>query len=92
MVAGIVNEKDIVDIENYRDLLIAIFNTEKECDKKSVICVYDTKEKDKLVAIFNSSKSCAKFFDTTYKVINSSICKGKLKKNRYRLERVIVGE
>lgn len=92
MVAGIVNEKDIVDIENYRDLLIAIFNTEKECDKKSVICVYDTKEKDKLVAIFNSSKSCAKFFGVSDRAINCNMCNKTLREGRYRLERVIIGE
>lgn len=80
-----------MDIENYKDLLIAIFNSDKECDKKSVICVYDTKEKEKLVAIFNSSKSCAKFFNTNYKTINSSICKKLLRNNRYRLERVKIG-
>jgi hypothetical protein len=81
-----------MDIENYKDLLIAIFNTEKECDKKSVICVYDTKENDKLIAIFNSSKSCGKFFGTSYRAIDCSICKKYLRNNRYRLERVIIGE
>ena len=79
-----------MDIQNYKDLLIAIFNTEIECDRQSVICVYDTKEKDKLIAIFNSSKSCAKFFGTKPKIIDSFICRKQLKKGRYRLERVII--
>ena len=81
-----------MDIENYKDLLIAIFNTEKECDKQSVTCVYDTKEKDKLIAIFNSSKSCGKFFGVSDRAINSTIHKKALRENRYRLERFKIGE
>jgi len=79
-----------MDIENYKDLLIAIFNTDEECDRKSVICVYDTKENDKLIAVFNSSKSCGKFFKTNPRTIDSSICKKLLRQDRYRLERVIM--
>ena len=76
-----------MDIQNYKHLLFAIFNTEKECDKKSVICVYDTKENDRLIAVFNSSKSCAKFFGTSSKSIDCTICRKRLKQDRYRLER-----
>ena len=76
-------------IENYKDLLVSIFNTDNPNSNKTfLICVYDTKEKDRLVAIFNSSKTCAKFFKTTYNSINTTITRGSLKVNRYRLERL----
>lgn len=79
-------------IENYKELLFAIFNTDEEKNEKSVICVYDTKEDDRLIAIFNSSKSCGKFFKTSPRAIDCTICKKHLRNARYRLERVIVGE
>jgi hypothetical protein len=79
-------------IENYKELLFTIFNTDVEKNEKSVICVYDTKEDDRLIAIFNSSKSCGKFFKTSPRAINKSICRKELRNCRYRLERVIVGE
>jgi hypothetical protein len=80
--------KKEIDIENYKDLLFAIFNTDKENNKQSIICVYDTKENEKLIAIFNSSKNCAKFFGTSARIIDCCICRKCLKQNRYRLERL----
>ena len=54
-----------MDINNYKELLFAIFNTEKgKTQKYGVICVYDTKDNEKLIAIFNSSAACANFFKT----------------------------
>ena len=82
-----------MDIENYKDLLYAIFNTEEgKTLKYGVICVYDTKDNEKLIAIFNSSTTCADFFKTNRKVIDCNICKKNLRNNRYRLERVILDE
>ena len=82
-----------IDIENYKELLFAIFNTDEENGKTKIICVYDTKDNDRLVAIFNSSKSCAKFFKASPDTIDGCITKKQLKNDRYRLERVkIVGE
>ena len=78
-------------IENYKELLYAIFNVDTNKPKRgsnSFICVYDTKDSDKLVAIFNSSKSCAEFFNTSNRSIDSSVCRGELRYKRYRLERV----
>lgn len=75
-------------IENYKDLLFAIFNSDNENDKKSVICVYDTKEDEKLIAIFNSSKSCGKFFSVNARAIDISVCTKRLRNHRYRLERI----
>ena len=82
--------KKEVDIENYIDLLNTIFNTDIEKDVKSVICVYDTKKQEKLVAVFNNAISCAKFFNTSSNIINTIVCKGQLRWDRYRLERVKV--
>ncbi len=79
-----------MEMENYKDLLIAIFNTDAEDNRKSVICVYDTKENDKLIAVFNSSKSCGKFFGTKPRVIDCFVCRKQLKEDRYRLERVTI--
>lgn len=80
-------------IENYKDLLFAILSSDEENHKKSVICMYDTKDNDKLIAIFNSSKSCGKFLNTNPRTIDSSISKKLLRNRRYRLERLtIVGE
>ena len=76
-------------IENYKDLLVSIFNTDNpNPNKKHIICVYDTKEKDKLIAIFNSSETCAIFFKTTVNSIDSSISRTNLRLKRYRLERL----
>lgn len=82
-----------MDIENYKELLFAIFNTEKENNKSKIICVYDTKQNDRLIAIFNSSKSCGEFFKTTASAIDGTMTRKQLRNDRYRLERVkIVGE
>ena len=75
-------------INNYKNLLFAIFNTNQEEPKRGIICVYDTKDNDRLVAIFNSSKECAKFFDTNSRCIDSIICKQNLRNHRFRLERI----
>ena len=75
-------------IENYKNLLLAIFNTDQYEDKKSVICAYDVKENGMIVGIFNTSKSCAKFFGTTPKSIDCFVCRKRLKKDRFLLERV----
>lgn len=77
-------------IENYKDLLFAILNSDEESSKRSVICIYDTQENDKLIAIFNSSKNCGKFFNTNPRTIDSSISKKQLRNKRYRLERVTI--
>lgn len=77
-----------LDVEIYADFVKAIFNTEEEKDVKAVICVYDTFKSDKLVAIFNNAISCAKFFNTSSNIINAIVCKGQLRWDRYRLERV----
>jgi hypothetical protein len=82
--------KKEIDIENYKDLLVAIFNTDEKLNRKSVICVYDTKENEKLIAVFNTAKTCGKFFGTTSKVIDCTICKKFLRQDRYRLERVTI--
>lgn len=79
--------------ENYKELLNTIFNSdESEKIVKSVICVYDTFEEDRLVAVFSKSEACGNFFRTTRRVIDCDICRGKLKANRYRLERVKLEE
>ena len=76
-------------IENYKDLLFAIFNVDtNDTNLKSLICVYDTFEDEKLIAIFNNSKSCAKFFNTSARCIDSTICKKVLRNDRYKLERI----
>lgn len=75
-------------IHSYKNLLFAIFNTNSEESKRSIICVYDTKDNDRLIAIFNSSKECAKFFDTGSRCIDSIICKKNLRNHRFRLERL----
>lgn len=80
-------------IENYKDLLYTIFNVDTDdTNIKSLICVYDTFEDEKLIAIFNNSKSCAKFFNTTTKCIDSTICKKILRMDRYKLERLKLEE
>lgn len=76
------------NIDNYKDLLFAIFNSDNESPKKSFICVYDTKNNDKLIAIFNNAENCAKFFNTTREAIYSTISKKILKLRRYKIERV----
>ncbi len=82
-----------MDIENYKELLFAILNTDEENGKTKIICVYDTKDNDRLVAIFNSSKSCGEFFKTTANAIDATVTRKQLRNDRYRLERVkIVGE
>lgn len=78
-------------IENFKELLYAIFNSDSSERKvSSVICVYDTLDCDRLVAVFSTSQLCAKFFSTSRDNINCDVCRGVLKKNRYRLERVKV--
>jgi len=81
-----------VKIENYKDLLFAIFNTEEPIKQKyGVICVYDTKDNEKLVAIFNNATTCGKFFNTTGGCINDNISRKQLRCARYRIERVVLG-
>jgi hypothetical protein len=74
-------------IDNYKNLLFAILNTEQQ-ETANFICVYDTTDNDRLIAIFNSSRTCANFFKTSARSIDSTICRKNLKFNRYRLERV----
>ena len=76
-------------IENYKALLYALFNSdESQRTVKSVICVYDTFDSDRLVGVFSTSSECAKFFRTSRRVIDYSVCKKILKQRRYKLERV----
>lgn len=80
-----------MDIENYKELLKAIFNSDnKETKTNSVICVYDILDFDKLVAVFSNSKLCAEFFGTTRETIDCNVCRKEIKSKRYRLERVIL--
>lgn len=68
-------------IENYRNLLFAIFNTYSDSEKgrECPIAVYDTKNKDMLIAIFKNTDACAKFFNTNTRNINYAICRKKFK-------------
>lgn len=78
-------------IDNFKELLYAIFNSDSSERKvKSVICIYDTLDCDRLVAVFSTSQLCADFFGTDRRVIDCDICRGVLKKDRFRLERVKV--
>jgi len=77
--------------ENCRQLISTMGNVESgECSKWGVICVYDTLDNYLCIAIFNSSKSCAKFFNTSFQVINASIARNSIVKGRFRIERVII--
>ena len=77
-------------VQNYKILLYAIFNTYEDLEqgREQPICVYDTCNNDVLVAIFKNAITCAKYFNATQRSINSSVCRGNLRKARYRLERI----
>lgn len=85
-----------LNIDEYKELLFSIFNTDYEDDKSTnkygVICVYDTLKNDKLIAIFNNATTCADFFKTDRDTINCAICRNNLRNNRYRLERLKLGD
>lgn len=79
--------------EPYLNLLSAICNSDDEKDyKNSCIVVYDTFDNEKPIAIFTKSKYCAKFFNTNEKCIAGNICRGNLRKCRYKIERVYFEE
>lgn len=79
-------------IENYKDLLFAIFNVyqDNEEGKEFPIIVYDVTNNDMPVAIFKNAITCAKFFETSQKNIQCDVCRKTLKCGRYRLERVTI--
>lgn len=79
-------------IENYKELLFAILNSDYDKKrKKSILCVYDTKDNDRLIGVFNSTRTCANFFNTNVGVIKSTISRNNLRNHRYRIERVELG-
>lgn len=78
-------------IENYKALLYALFNSdESQRNVKSVICVYDAFDNDRLLGVFSTSSECAKFFGTNRRVIDCDICRKKIKRKRFKLERVSI--
>lgn len=75
--------------EPYLNLLCAICNSDDdETYRNSCIVVYDTFENERLIAIFTKAKYCAKFFNTNEKCIADNICRGNLRKCRYKIVRV----
>lgn len=82
------------NIENYLYLLFAIENSDGyKKQKYGVIGVYDTTDNDRLVAIFNNTTTLANFFKVTKDYIASNcLCRKKLLKGRYRLERFEIGD
>lgn len=74
-------------IENYKNLLIAIFNTDIKPTKK-VVCVYDIKDNERCIGVFSKSKYCGNLFDVNSKIIDCYICKKKIRNKRYVFERV----
>lgn len=74
-------------IENYKNLLIAIFNTDIKPTKK-VVCVYNIKDNERCIGVFSKSKYCGKLFGVNSKIIDCYICKKKIRNKRYAFERV----
>lgn len=74
-------------IDNYKDLLYAIVNSDEEDKGNFIICVYDTKDSDKLCVVFNNLSTCAKFFNTSRGSISTAIMRKSLRAGRYRIER-----
>lgn len=78
-----------VTIENYKNLLLTIQNSDI-ITKKKIICVYDTFDNERLIAMFNNTKNCANFFETTRNSIDCAISRHQLRNFRYKIERIIM--
>ena len=85
------NRRSMIDttIENYKNLLSAIQNSDI-ITKKKVICVYDTFDNERLIAMFNNTKSCADFFETSVNAIDCAVSRHQLRNFRYKIERLTI--
>lgn len=50
--------------------------------------IYDTKDNELCVGVFLSRKEVAKYFNTSYESIGSSICRKEKRGHRYLIEKI----
>lgn len=78
------------DIENYKNLLIAIFNSDDFDDKGRVfpIIIYDCMKNEMPVGVFKNAHSCAEFLNTNSETVRSFMSLKSLWHDRFRIEKV----
>ena len=86
----------LYNIENYFRLLIAIINQDNKDDSKSqrktLVCLYDTKNYDVLYGVFCNMSEMSRFFGRNEAYGRRALCRGNLFKSRYRIEIVRISE
>ena len=84
------------NIENYFNLLTAIINQDDKDDSKSqrktLVCLYDTKNCDVLYGVFCNMSEMSRFFGKNEAYFREALCRGNLFKSRYRIEIVKISE
>lgn len=78
------------NIENYFNLLTAIINQDNKDDsqsqRKTLVCLYDTKNYDVLYGVFCNMSEMSRFFGRDEAYGRGALCRGNLFKARYRIE------
>ena len=86
----------LYNIENYFRLLTAIINQDDKDDsrsqRKTLVCLYDTKNYDVLYGVFCNMSEMSRFFGRNEAYGREALCRGNLFKSRYRIEIVRISE
>ena len=78
------------NMENYKNLLMAIFNSDDFDDKGRIypIIIYDCKKNEMPIGVFKNASSCAEFLNTNSETVRSFISLKSLWHDRFRIEKV----
>lgn len=78
------------NMQNYKYLLTAIFNSDDFDDKGRVypIIIYDCKKNEMPIGVFKNASSCAEFLNITPEEVRISISTKRLWHDRFRIEKV----